>query len=100
LVVLGVASNSFNQEDKQEAAAAKICFVNFGVTFTMLAPVPVKGPNAHPFFAGLNKQSSAPTWNFNKYLVDPSGHVVAKFGSTTSPTSNKLVKAISGVLAQ
>ena len=82
---LGVASNSFNQEAGSEAEAAEICRVNYGVSFTMLAPVPVTGGDAHPLFRELGTQSRQPRWNFNKYVVDGSGHVVAVFDSATRP---------------
>lgn len=94
LVVLGFASDDFNQEAKNEAEAADVCFVNFGVTFTMLAPTHVKGEAANPLFKALATQTSAPKWNFNKYLLAKDGKVVAHFGSTTAPDAKKLNKAI------
>ena len=64
------------QEDKDEAKAADTCFLNYGVTFTMLAPQHVKGPEANPVFQELAKQTKAPGWrqcrpqNFRDYLFD------------------------------
>tara|TARA_Y100000766_G_scaffold281665_1_gene293566 strand:- start:610 stop:1176 length:567 start_codon:yes stop_codon:yes gene_type:complete len=98
LVVLGFASDDFNQEDKDESKAADICYVNYGVTFTMLAPSSVKGKQANPVFQGLNQQAKSPSWNFNKYLVDKQGKVVKHFGSMVSPESKELVQAIESVL--
>ncbi|MAV75905.1 MAG: glutathione peroxidase [Actinobacteria bacterium TMED172] len=98
LVVLGFASDDFNQEDKDESKAADICYVNYGVTFTMLAPSSVKGKQANPVFQGLNEQAKSPSWNFNKYLVDKQGKVVKHFGSRVSPESKELVQAIESVL--
>lgn len=98
LVVLGFASDDFNQEDKDESKAADICYVNYGVTFTMLAPSSVKGKQANPVFQSLNEQTKSPSWNFNKYLVDKQGKVVKHFGSRVSPQSDELVKAIKSVL--
>ena len=77
LVVLGFASDDFNQEDKDESVT-DICYVNYGVTFTMLAPSSVKGKQASRF-QGLNQQAKSPSWNFNKYLVDKQGNVVKHF---------------------
>ena len=71
LVVLGFPSNDFRQEAKTEEETANVCYINYGVTFTMLSPVSVKGPNAHPLFKELARQTQSPAWNFNKYVIDP-----------------------------
>ncbi|MFT6956543.1 MAG: glutathione peroxidase [Halieaceae bacterium] len=98
LVVVGFASDDFRQEAKDEAAAAEVCYVNYGVTFTMVAPSHVKGSEANPIFKELASQKSAPGWNFNKYVVDSSGKVVQQFGSSVSPESKVLEVAIESVL--
>ena len=100
LVVIGFASDDFNQEDKDEEKAASICFVNFGVTFTMLAPTHVSGGQANNLFAYLNREAGAPKWNFNKYLLGKDGKVVEHFGSMVAPDSSKLKKAIEKSLAK
>ena len=98
LVVVGFASDSFRQEADSEAEAADVCFVNYGVTFTMLAPTPVRGAGANPVFQKLGKEAGEPRWNFNKYLVDADGNVVEHFGSGTTPDSNTMTAAIEKVL--
>lgn len=98
LVVLGFASDSFKQEAVSEAKAADVCFVNYGVSFTMLAPTPVKGEGANPVFERLNAAAGAPRWNFNKYLVDSDGTVIEHFDSGIRPDSAALTAAIEKVL--
>ncbi len=98
LAVVGFASNDFRQEDADEANAAKVCRVNYGVTFTMVAPSHVKGDDANPVFREINGQSQAPSWNFNKYVIDREGKVVQHFGSNTTPDSKVLEAAIESVL--
>lgn len=98
LVVVGFPSDDFHQEANDEAETAEVCFINYGVTFTMLAPSAVKGKDANPVFRELARQAREPSWNFNKYLVTPDGKVAAYFGSTTAPSSDKLQKAIEGAL--
>ena len=98
LVVVGFASNDFKQEAKDEAKAAEVCYVNYGVTFTMIAPSHVKGDEANPVFQELAKQTDSPSWNFNKYLVDASGKVVEHFGSNTRPDSKDLTQAVESIL--
>jgi glutathione peroxidase len=100
LVVVGFASDDFKQEDGDEGTAAGICFVNFGVTFTMLAPTHVRGSDANSLFTYLGKEAGAPKWNFNKYLLGKDGKVIQQFGSMTSPDSSSIKKAILKALAQ
>ena len=99
LAVIGFASDDFNQEAKDEEEAAGICFENFGVTFTMLAPTKVKGDQANALFKYLGKEKGAPKWNFNKYLLGKDGKVIEHFGSSTEPDSSSLKKAIEKALA-
>lgn len=98
LVVVGFASDDFNQETKDEAESAGICYINFGVTFTMLAPTHVRGENANPSFQYLNKQAGKPSWNFNKYLVDLKSGDVRRFGSKTKPLDSNLEHDIQALL--
>ncbi len=94
LVVIGVSSDSFNQEADDEAVAADVCFKNFGGTFTMLATVPVKGPVAHPLFKEVARQSATPKWNFYKYLVNRQGQIVDSNSSMTLPSDKALQKLL------
>ncbi len=94
LVVVGFASDDFKQEDADEEKAAEICYLNYGVTFTMLAPTHVTGEQANPVFKALASQAQEPKWNFNKYLVGKDGKLVEYFGSMTKPDSPKLAAAI------
>ena len=98
LVVVGFASDDFRQAARDEASAAEVCYVNFGVTFTMVAPSHVKGAEANPVFQALNSQTQPPGWNFNKYLVDASGKVVQHFDGNTRPDSKILEAAIESLL--
>jgi glutathione peroxidase len=99
LVVVGFSSDDFNQEAKDEAEAAEVCFLNNGVTFTMIAPSSVKGRAANPIFKELARQSQEPAWNFNKYVVAADGKVVRYFDSDATPESPAVTQAIESVLA-
>lgn len=94
LVVVGFASDDFKQEDGDEEKAAEICYLNYGVTFTMFSPTQVTGDNANELFKALAEQSKQPKWNFNKYLLGKDGKVVEHFGSRVKPDSAHLAKAI------
>ncbi|HTP39192.1 MAG TPA: glutathione peroxidase [Steroidobacteraceae bacterium] len=98
LVVVGFPSDSFHQEARDDAETAQVCYLNYGVKFTMLSVSPVKGEDANPVFKELARQTEAPSWNFNKYLVRPDGIVAAHFGSKVTPESPELNQAIAGLL--
>lgn len=100
LVVVGFASDDFKQENKDEAKAADICYINYGVTFTMYAPTHVRGEQANPTFKALGAASKEPGWNFNKYLVSADGTRIQHFGSFVAPDDKKLAAAIDAELAK
>ena len=92
LVVLGFPCNQFGQQEPDsEADIHTFCRDNYQLTFPLFAKVDVNGAGAHPLFVFLKAQkpgllgSGSIKWNFTKFLVDRSGRVVARFGSTTTP---------------
>ncbi|MGX9460172.1 glutathione peroxidase [Shewanella sp. A14] len=98
LVVIGFPSDDFFQEEKDEAKTADVCFINYGVTFTMVATSPVRGRDANSVFKYLGDKSAAPKWNFYKYLVSGDGQTVQQFNSRVKPDSQELKNAIESVL--
>lgn len=84
-VLIGAPSDAFNQELSTAAEVKEFCETVFSIDFPMTDLVEVRGAGAHPFFAWATEQAGAPTWNFNKYLIDGSGRVLRRYGSMTSP---------------
>lgn len=99
LVVVGFASDDFRQEADSEAEVASVCFKNYGVTFTMIAPTSVTGKGANPVFGELNRQARQPGWNFYKYVVNQNGNVVASFPSQVEPGDPELRSVLDQVVA-
>ena len=99
LEMLGVPSNDFKQEDADSEKTAKVCYANYGVTFTMTKAQPVRGDDAIALFKELAEQSSAPKWNFYKYVVDRRGKVIASFSSLTKPDDPEFKSAIEKAIA-
>ncbi|MBB1385624.1 glutathione peroxidase [Pseudoalteromonas sp. SG45-5] len=100
LVVLGFPSDDFFQEENDEKDTAKVCFINYGVTFPMFATSEVRGSNANPIFNHLNAQTSSPNWNFYKYLVSADRKKILRFNSKMLPNSEPMISAIETVLSE
>ena len=101
LVVLGVPSNSFNQEKKNNLEVKEFCEVNFNISFPLSAITEVKGENAHELFKWANSnhgKSAIPKWNFHKILINKEGKIEDTFNSFTKPLSNKIIKKIESIL--
>lgn len=99
LVVLGFPSNDFAQEPGSEKDIQSFCRLNHGVRFPMYEKIAVSGPDAHPFYRRLAARGAGyPEWNFNKYLLDRKGVVVARFPSRTRPDDPELIAAIEKLL--
>ena len=99
LVVLGFPANDFaGQEPRSNDEIAEFCEANYGVTFPMFAKTVVTGERANALFRRLGAAAGAPEWNFNKYLVDREGDVVARFGAGTEPDAAELVKRLDALL--
>ena len=101
LVVLGVPSNSFNQEKNNNEDIKEFCEVNFNINFPLTTLTEVKGKNAHELFKWAKEnhgKSAEPKWNFHKILINRKGKVQDTFASYTKPTSKKIIKAIENIL--
>jgi len=101
LVVLGIPSDTFNQEKKSNDEVKKFCEVNFNINFPLTAITEVKGNDAHEIFKWAERnygKSAVPKWNFHKILVNKEGNVEKTYASFTKPLSDKLVEKIEEIL--
>jgi glutathione peroxidase len=107
LVILGVPCNQFaGQEPGSDEEIEEFCRLNFGVTFPLAAKANVLGSDQHPLYAALTRfpagdeHGEKVRWNFEKFLVDPSGEVVGRFRSAVTPDAPELLDAIEAALPE
>ena len=101
LIVLGVPSNSFNQEKKADNEVKEFCDVNFNIDFPMTSITEVKGENSHEIFKWAEKnygKSAIPKWNFHKILINKEGKIEDTYNSFTKPMSKKITSKIESLL--
>jgi glutathione peroxidase len=103
--VLGVPCNQFmGQEPGSPEEIAQFCSATYGVDFPMTEKVEVNGENRHPLYAGLVDAPDASghtgdiRWNFEKFLIDTEGEVVARFDPRTEPGAAEVTDAIERAL--
>ncbi|WP_426998079.1 glutathione peroxidase [Pseudarthrobacter sp. N5] len=103
--ILGVPCNQFaGQEPGSDDEIAEFCQLNFGVTFPLTVKANVRGKNQHPLYSELTKFKTGVLpglvkWNFEKFLVNRDGDVVARFAPTVEPDSAEIIDAIEDALA-
>ncbi|HKU34736.1 MAG TPA: glutathione peroxidase [Paenarthrobacter sp.] len=104
LEILGVPCNQFaGQEPGTDQEIAEFCERNFGVSFPLTAKANVLGKEQHPLFSELTQdqdgQSVKVKWNFEKFVINRSGELIARFPSAVEPDSEDLVEAVEKALA-
>ena len=102
--VLGFPCNQFGgQEPGSESEIKEFCSTKFGVSFPMFSKIDVNGEYRHPLYESIIGENGPlkgnVKWNFTKILIGKDGIPIDRFGSMTSPTSKKLIKAIEEALA-
>ena len=101
LVVLGVPSNSFNQEKTKNNEVKEFCEVNFNINFPLTEITDVKGDNSHEIYKWAKEnygKSAVPKWNFYKILINKEGKIEDTYASLTNPMSKKIIKKIESLL--
>jgi len=97
--ILAFPCNDFGgQEPGTNEEIKNFCTTNYGVTFKLFDKIKVLGPDKSPLYAVLTENSVTGKgdvkWNFEKFLIDKDGKIVAKFGNKVQPTSEEVVSAI------
>lgn len=99
--ILGFPANNFhNQEAGTNDEIKTFCESKYKVTFPMFAKISVKGDDQHPLYKFLTGKDTDPqfagdiSWNFNKFLIDRDGNIVARFDSKDTPESEAVTSAV------
>jgi glutathione peroxidase len=104
LVVLGVPSNDFGQQEPGSAAEIRqFCETNYQVDFPLTEKCRVTGGDAHPFYRWVVEQlgeAGAPRWNFHKYLIGPDGRLAGAWPSRVGPLDPEITGEIETMLPQ
>ena len=107
LTILGFPANEFGkQEPGSNKEIAEFCQKNYGVNFPMFSKVVVKGAGQCDLYKYLTSKETNPKfpgdvkWNFEKFLLNRKGEVVARIEHKVSPTDESVIKAIEDELAK
>ena len=104
LVVLGVPSNDFGEQEPGSAAEIRqFCETNYQVDFPLTEKNRVVGGAAHPFYQWVSAQlgeAGAPRWNFHKYLVGPNGQLAGAWPSQVRPTDAAITREVEAALTK
>ena len=104
LVVIGVPSNDFGQQEPGSAKEIKeFCESKYAVDFPLTDKQDVIGPKAHPFFRWIATElgeDAAPRWNFHKYLVGPDGQLAGAWPAQVRPGDAAITGEIERVLGK
>lgn len=105
--VLGFPANNFmGQEPGTEAEIKEFCSLNYNVGFPMFSKISVKGTDQHPLYRFLTHPETNPgfdgdiTWNFEKFLADREGKIIARFSPRTVPTDAEVIEKLEAALAK
>lgn len=101
--ILAFPANNFGQQEPGTNAEIKgFCLTKYSVSFPLFSKISVKGSDKHPLYQYLTEKSPFPgevEWNFQKYLVDRNGKIVARFPHRMKPSSPEIIKEVERVLA-
>jgi len=103
--VVGVPCNQFGgQEPGSAEEIEEFCSTSYGVTFPMTEKIEVNGPGRHPIYDVLTPVATASgksgdiQWNFEKFLIDGDGAVLARFSPQVPPDDRRIIDAVEDLL--
>lgn len=101
LVVVGFPCNDFGGQEPGDAnTIQQFCERNYGVSFPLAAKVNIRSSTPHPIYQWLTQKAlngkldATVNWNFNKFLLDEKGHLLAHFPASVSPLDSAVIDLI------
>ena len=101
VIVLGVPSNDFGQQEPGSAKEIKAFCETYDVSFPLTEKQKVVGADAHPFYRWIAAElgdAGVPRWNFHKYLIDTNGDLAGAWPSRVTPLSREVTEAVEQAL--
>lgn len=99
-VLVGVPTNDFGgQTPEDDKAMMEFCQKKYNATYPIMKKGTILGKEKRELYKVLTEESSkkfqgAVDWNFQKFLVNKKGEVVARYSSSTKPLDEKIIKEI------
>lgn len=107
LVILGFPCNQFGKQEPGTASEIReFCQANYGVTFDMFSKIDVNGDQATDLYKFLKAQDTQPKgagdvrWNFEKFILDQDGNLIARFGSRVKPDSDEFMAVVKKAIGE
>lgn len=102
LVIIGFPANNFaHQEPGNNKEISQFCTNKYHITFPMAQKISVLGSDTYPLYKWLESEAkkkglspALPQWNFQKYLIDEQGDLVAVFAPKVKPYDPTIIAAI------
>ena len=98
-VILGFPANNFlSQEPGTDEDIKQFCSLNYGVSFPMFSKISVKGKDIDPLYQYLTQKEengvldASVSWNFQKFLINKNGVLVASFSPKTTVNDEDFMK--------
>ena len=98
LEIIGIPCNDFGRQEPGSASEIKnFCKMNYGVTFTLAEKQKIKSKPVSGVYEWLSNpdlngwNSSLPSWNFCKYMIDESGKLTHFFKSGVNPNDKEIL---------
>lgn len=103
LVVIGVPSNDFGEQEPHSNAEIEALARRHGITFPLTEKTVLVGEDAHPFYRWVSAElgeGAAPSWNVHKYLIDGEGKFAGLWPPEVNPLDSSIVEAIENILSR